>query len=137
MCPAGFSAAKCSHVKYFPNRHACDDYYGIMHDISQIGVDTFTILVQELLLDYLRAKYGDLFAYWCREVWTGECGRISFAHSQYAGWNNNMGVEVSWDIKGTRSPGCSLAHFIGAQCKFIWIVLVEIHMHWYYYATLT
>ena len=40
-----------------------------------------------------------------------------------------MEVEVSWlDIKNTCSRGCSLAHFLGALCKFIHTVLGEEHM---------
>ena len=92
---AGIAAEKYSHVKYFPNRKAYDDYCDIAVDIGEVGVETFATLVQELVVDYLRTTYSDAVADWCRDFWTGERGRMCLAHSQYAGCNNNMGVEVS------------------------------------------
>ncbi len=47
------------HVKYFPNRAAYDDYYDIAVYIIKVGVESFATLVQELLVNYLRAKHGD------------------------------------------------------------------------------
>ncbi len=72
-----------------------------------------------MLVDYLLTKYGDKVADWCRNVWTGERGRMCFAYSRYAGCNN-IGVEVSWRlIKEVCSGLASLSEFISALCKFI------------------
>jgi hypothetical protein len=38
---AGIAAEKYSHVKYFPNRAAYDDYYDIAVDIGEVGVESF------------------------------------------------------------------------------------------------
>ncbi len=37
MGTAGIAAEKYSHVKYFPNHAAYDDYYDIVVDIGDIG----------------------------------------------------------------------------------------------------
>ena len=58
-------------------------------DISEVGVETFATRVQELLVDYLREKYGDGVADWYRYYWTGDRGRMYLAHSRYACSNNN------------------------------------------------
>ncbi len=86
---AGIATENDSHVKYFPNRLAYDDYYNIAVDIGDVGVESFAMRVQELLVDYLRDKYGDAVANWCRDFWTGERGRMFFAHSRYDGCNFN------------------------------------------------
>jgi hypothetical protein len=57
---AGIAAEKYSHVKCFPNRAAYDDYYYIAVDIGEVGVDSFATRIQEMLVDYLRDKYGCL-----------------------------------------------------------------------------
>ena len=125
---AGIAAEKYSHVKYFPNRATYDDYYDIAVDIGEVGVDSFATLIQEMLVNYIRAKHGDSVADWCRDFWTGERGRMCLAHSRYAGCNNNMGVEVSWRNIKRVCPGlASLAEFIGALCKFIRRQLGEEH----------
>ncbi len=62
MGTAGIAAEKYSHVKYFPNRAAYDDYYDIAVDIGEVGVDSFATLNQEMLVDYLRDKHGDSVA---------------------------------------------------------------------------
>ena len=36
MGTAGIAAEKYSHVKYFPNRAAYDDYYDIAVDIGEV-----------------------------------------------------------------------------------------------------
>ena len=82
---AGIAAEKYSHVKYFPNRAAYDDYYDIAVDIGEVGVESFATRIQEMLVDYLRDKHGDKVADWCRDFWTGERGRMCLAHSRYAG----------------------------------------------------
>ena len=39
-------------------------------------------------------------ANWYEWTWTGEYGRYSLAHADYAGSNNNMGQEIDWrDLK--------------------------------------
>jgi hypothetical protein len=115
---AGIAAEKYSHVKYFPNRAAYDDYYDIAVDIGEVGVDSFATRIQEMLVEYLREKHGDSVADWCRDFWTSERGRMCLAHSRYAGCNNNMGVEVSWRNIKRVCPGlASLAEFIGALCN--------------------
>ena len=56
---ASIAADNHSHVKYFPDVKAYDDYYDIIVDIGEVGVESFADRVQELLVDYLRATYGD------------------------------------------------------------------------------
>ncbi len=108
---AGTAAEKYSHVQYFLNRlgTAYDDYYNIAVDIGQVEIESFATQVQEMLVEYLRTKYGDKVADWCRYFWTGERVRVCLAHSRYARCNNNMGVEVSWrTLLSLRSPWPSL-----------------------------
>ncbi len=120
MGTAGIAAEKYSHVKYFPNRPAYYYYYDIAVDISKFGVESFDMLGQEVLVECLRAKYGDKVADWCRDFWMGERGRMCLAHTRYARCNNNMGVEVSWRlIKEAISGLASFSEFIRALCKFI------------------
>ncbi len=64
-CVSGIAASKLSHVKQFPNFAAYDDYYDILVDTGEIGVDQFAMLVQSLLVDYLRARCGDDTANCC------------------------------------------------------------------------
>ena len=117
---------------------AYDDYYDIVVDIGKVGVETFATGVQELLVDYLRTKYGDSVANGCRDYWTGDRGRMRLAQSQYAGNNTNMGVEVSWRlIKAISSDLACFAQFLGTLCKFIRIRLraraaipqASLHLH--------
>ncbi len=61
-------------VKQFPDVAADDDYYDIVVDTREIGVDQFAMLVQRLLVEYLRARYGDDTANWCERCWTGNRG---------------------------------------------------------------
>ena len=126
---AGIAAQNYSQVHQFPFRAAFDDYYDRAVDIGEVGVPEFADLVQGLLVDYIRAKYGDKPADWCREYWTGDRGRMTLAHARYAGSNNNMGVEVSWRlIKKICSWLACLSQFIAALCKFIRTQLGEEHM---------
>ncbi len=54
---------------------------------------------------------------------------MCLAHSRYAGWNNNMGIEVSWrDIKKLLPPNSSLGQFLCALCHYIKTALGEEHM---------
>ena len=54
---------------------------------------------------------------------------MCLAHAQYAGSNNNMGVEVSWRlIKEICSFLASLSQFIAALCKFVRTQLGEEHV---------
>ena len=48
---AGIAADNHSHVKYFPNVQAYDDYYDIVVDIGEVGVPEFADRVQDLLVD--------------------------------------------------------------------------------------
>ena len=77
---AGIAADQHSHVKYFPCVPAYDDYDDILVGISEVGVESFATRVQELLVAYLRATYGDGPANWCRDFWTGDRGRMCLAH---------------------------------------------------------
>jgi hypothetical protein len=125
---AGIAAEKYLHVKYFPNSSAYDDFNDVAVYISEVGVDSFATLIQEILVYYLREKHGNKVADWCRYFWTGERGRMCLAHSRYAGCNNNMGVEVSWrQIKRVCPNLASLTEFIGALCKVIRRQLGEEH----------
>ena len=93
---SGAAAIAADHrgpVKQFPNVKAYDDYYDIIVDIGDIGVESFADRVQALLIVYLRDTDGDGPADWCQEFWTGGRGRMCLAHARYAGSNNNMGVE--------------------------------------------
>ena len=56
---AGIAASNYSHVNQFPSREGYDDYYDRVVDIGEVGVPEFADRVQELLVDYIRAKYGD------------------------------------------------------------------------------
>ena len=73
-CVAGIAAANCAHVKQFPDLAAYDDYYDIVVDTGEIGVEQFAARVQSLLVQYLRARYGDDTANWCERFWTGDRG---------------------------------------------------------------
>jgi hypothetical protein len=107
-CVSGIASAHHSHVKQFPNVAAYDDYYDIVVDAAEIGIDQFARRVQSLLVQYLRASYGDDTTNWCERFWTGDRGRYCLVHSRYAGCNNNMGVEVTWrDIK--KSCDCDIS----------------------------
>ncbi len=64
MGTAGIAAEKYSHVKYFPNRAAYNDYYDIAFDIGEVGVNSIATRIQEMLVDYLRDKHGDKVADW-------------------------------------------------------------------------
>ncbi len=94
-CGSGKAAAHRSHVKQFPNVPAYDNYYDIVVDTCEIDVEQFAMRVQYLLVQNLRARYGDDTANWCERFWTGDRGRYCLVHSRYAGCNNNMGVEVT------------------------------------------
>jgi hypothetical protein len=119
-CVAGIAAATRSHVKQFPDVAAYDDYYDIVVDTGEIGVEQFAVRVQSLLVQYLRARYGDDTANWCERFWTGDRGRYCLVHSLYAGCNNNMGAEVTWrDIKKSCDSLGTLGAFIGTLCRWI------------------
>jgi hypothetical protein len=111
-----------SHVKQFPSVAAYDDYYNIVVDAGEIGVEQFATLVQIMLVEYLRVHrdHCDDIANWCEKYWTGCRGRYCFVHSRYAGCNNIMSVEVSWrDIKKVCNTLSPLGVFIEALCHFI------------------
>ena len=74
-CVAGIAESNRSHVKQFPDVAAYDDYYDIVVDTGEIGVDQFATRVQSLLVEYLRAHYGKDTANWCERFWTGDRGR--------------------------------------------------------------
>ena len=63
---AGITAEKYLQVKYFPSRAAYDDYYDSVVDIGEVGVPLLATRNQGLLVDYVRTKYGDGPADWCR-----------------------------------------------------------------------
>ena len=113
---AGIPASQYSHLKYFPSVDAYNDYYDIVVDICDIGVESFAVRAQTMLVDYLRTNYGDSVADWCRDFWTAARGRMCLAHSRYGGCNNNMGVEVAWrDIKHLCPASASLGRFLMAR----------------------
>ena len=95
---AAIAADHGGQRKQFPDGPAYDDYYDLVVDIGDIGVESFADRVQALLVVYLRETYGDGPADWCEEFWTGDRGRMCLAHARYSGSNNNMGVEVSWKL---------------------------------------
>jgi hypothetical protein len=68
---AGIAAEKYQHLEYFPNRPAYNDSYDIAVDIGEVGVESFSTLVQEIIVEYLRAKYVDKVADRCRDFWKG------------------------------------------------------------------
>ena len=79
---AAIAADNYSHLQYFGGgREAYDDYYDFVIDISEVAIPEFAAWVQDLLVDYIRAKYGDAPADWCRYFWTGDRGRICLAHA--------------------------------------------------------
>ncbi len=107
-----------------------NDYYDIVIDICDIGVETFAPRCQELLVN-LRRTYGDDVANWCSEFWTDARarGRMCLARSRYGGCNNSMGVGVSWlKIKKLCDCMASLGQFIGCLCHFIKTALGGKHM---------
>ena len=102
---AGIAAEKCSHVKYFPNRAAYDDYYDIVVDICEVGVDSFATRIQEMLVDNLRDKHGDKVADWCRDFWTGERGRMCLVGYGVGYGERNCKVAIaSQDRRVSRRP---------------------------------
>ncbi len=53
---------------------AYNDYYDIVLDICDIGVETFATRAQHMLVEYLLSNYSDNVTNWCRDFWTG--GRV-------------------------------------------------------------
>jgi hypothetical protein len=51
-----------SHVKYFPNQDAYNEYYDFLVDICDIGIESFATRAQTMLVDHLRKHYGDAIA---------------------------------------------------------------------------
>ena len=59
-CLAGIAAENYSHLPYFGGRRdAYDDYYDIVVDIGEVVILEFATQVQELLVYFLREKYGE------------------------------------------------------------------------------
>ncbi len=128
-CVSGIAPATRSHVKQFPDVTAYDDYYDIVVDTGEIGVDQFATRLQHLLVDHLRAHYSDDTANWCERFWRGDHGRYCLVHSQYAGCNNNMGVELTWrDIRKSCDSLGTLGAFIATMCRFIATAMKEENM---------
>jgi hypothetical protein len=129
LSPAGIAASQYSHVKYFPNQDAYNEYYDFVVDICDIRIESFATSAQTMLVDHLCKHYGDGIANWCKTFWTEARGRMCLAHSRYSGCNNNMGIEVFWrDIKKLLPPNSSLGQFLGALCNYIKTALGEEHM---------
>jgi hypothetical protein len=59
-CVSGIAASKRSHVKQFPYVAAYDNYYDIVVDTGEIGVDQFATLAQSLLVDYQQGNQSSL-----------------------------------------------------------------------------
>ena len=57
---AAIAADHRGHVKQFPDVQAYDDYYDIIVGIGEVGVESFAARVQELLVEYIRDKYGEV-----------------------------------------------------------------------------
>jgi hypothetical protein len=70
LCPAGIAASQYSHVKYFPNQNAYSEYYDLVVDICDFGVESFATCAQTMLVDHLREHYGHGIANWCQTFWT-------------------------------------------------------------------
>jgi hypothetical protein len=125
----GINAFARQTLSYYRSGAAYDDYYDLVVDISDIGVERFANRMQTLLVDYLRRHYGDAPTNGCERYWTGDRGRYCLVHSRHAGCNNNMGVEESWwDIKKICNALSPLGRFIGALCHFIATALGDEHM---------
>ncbi len=62
LLPASIAAPQYSHVSRFPNQRAYNEHYDFVVDISDIGVDGFATRAQAMLVDHLRAEYGDEIA---------------------------------------------------------------------------
>ena len=61
-CVSGIAAAACGtpFTRQAVSRCCClRDFYDIVVDTGEIGVEQFAALVQSLLVQYLRARYGD------------------------------------------------------------------------------
>ncbi len=118
-CVSGIASVNRSYVKQFPDVAAYEDYYDIVVDTGEIAVDQYATRVQSLLVQYLRARYGNDTANWCERFWTGDRSRYCLVHSRYGGCNNNMGAEVTWrDIKNHVIPWEHWA-FVGTLCRWI------------------
>jgi hypothetical protein len=128
-CVSGIAVAKRSHIKQFPIDAAYNYYYDILVDTGEISVEQFATLVQLFLVQYLRARYGADTANWYETYWLGDCGRYCLVHSQYGGYSNKMGVEVTWqDIKQSCDPLGRLGSYIAKMCGFIATALGEENM---------
>ena len=88
------------HGLHYKDSHDKDASKTLTYDqiVGGVEVETFATRAQELPVDYLRSKYGDAVADWCRDYWTGKRDRMCLAQSRYAGSNNNVSVEVSWHL---------------------------------------
>ena len=65
---AAIAADNYSHLHYFGgSRAAYDDYYDLVVDIGEVAIPELANRIQELLVDYIRAKYGDAPADWFRK----------------------------------------------------------------------
>jgi hypothetical protein len=105
----GIVASQYSYVSRLTNQAACTEYYNSIVDIFDIGGESFAACAQAMLVDHLHAEYCDGIANWCKTFWSDARGGMCLAHSWYAGCNNNMGVEVSWNnIKKLLPANCTL-----------------------------
>jgi hypothetical protein len=66
--PAGIAASRYSHVKYFANQDAYNEYYYYVVDLCEIGVESFATRAQNMLVGHLLEHFrdGDEIANWCR-----------------------------------------------------------------------
>ena len=123
---AGIVASHYLHVHQFLIREAYDDFYAIMEQFVDIGVDSFKEFAVKALLSYLRIHVNDESAAWFESYWSGPRGRYCLCYAGYAGSNNNMGMEVDWrDIKEQVPHTASLGTFIGALWQFIKQLAIE------------
>jgi hypothetical protein len=76
LLPAGIAASQYSHVLRSPNLEAYNEYYDYVVDLCDIGVESFATLAQAMLVDHLRAEYGDGIADLRKTFWSDARGRM-------------------------------------------------------------
>ena len=62
-------------MHYFPVLENYDEFYDLIIRVVRIGFEKFATFVQELLVQHLRARFGDRPASWYEENGTGAKGR--------------------------------------------------------------
>ena len=71
---SGIDVANYSHVHNSPVRENYDVFYELIICVVKIAFEKLATFVQELLVQHLRARFGDRPASWYGEHWTGAKG---------------------------------------------------------------